>query len=262
MQSPSENLLCIFNISGWDIYFLAIHFLFSLHAFSGNSSSPFAWKGWCKHSCWGLQKTRRWKKLAILKGSLARQLLILFFVWVVFVIVFNLKNIIISLEMTTRSKWSKRHQSSWILKRPSIVCDAVSPTVSPSVAFHNWKAPTYYCHKDQKSWAENKSMEPSAKRIFPNFNSKVLIKVERKPYNKRSWNYSTVAFGAPYYLCCLPKSSPSSQFLISGTHCSPPPEPHHHGFWFNYFGVDPKHWYIWALQVILSFLRTSLVVQW
>ena len=56
----------------------------------------------------------------------------------------------------------------------------------------------------------------------------------------------------PYYLCYLPKSSLSSQFLMSGTHCPPPPEPHHHGFWFNYFGVDPTHWYIWALQVILS----------
>ena len=69
------------------------------------------------------------------------------FVWVVFVIVFYLKSIIVSLEMTTRSKWSKRHQSSWTLKRPSVVCDAVSP----AVAFHNWKALAYYCHKDQKS---------------------------------------------------------------------------------------------------------------
>ena len=69
------------------------------------------------------------------------------FVWVVFVIVFYLKSIIVSLEMTTRSKWSKRHQSSWTLKRPSVVCDAVSP----EVAFHNWKALACYCHKDQKS---------------------------------------------------------------------------------------------------------------
>ena len=99
----------------------------------------------------GVLENQKIKETSNIKGLSLQAAADSVLVWVVFVLVFYLKSIIVSLEMTTRSKWSKRHQSSWTLKRPSIVCDAVSPAVSPAVAFHNWKALAYYCHKDQKS---------------------------------------------------------------------------------------------------------------